>query len=120
MALLGLALLLGGGAYLWLTGTGGCGWLPGNSPLADGKKSGRVAGDVLSSTVEGDEDALEWFLAGSEGPDGVKELEPVPRSQPEPVRRSQAAGVHPTTGNGELGAGKRPFDWQTEPGSHLA
>ena len=120
MALLGLALLLGGGAYLWLTGTGGGGWLPGNSPLADGKKSGRVAGDVLSSTVEGDEDALEWFLAGSEGPDGVKELEPVPRSQPEPVRRSQAAGVHPTTGNGELGAGKRPFDWQTEPGSHLA
>jgi hypothetical protein len=130
MALLGLALLLGGGAYLWVTRAGGGGRLPGKTP-ADGEKPSRAAeGDVLLGAVEGDEEALEWFLVGWGGPDGGKELEPVPvtraqpeprpRSQPEPVRRSQAAGVSTTTKNGERGAEKRPFDWQTEPGSDLA
>jgi Abnormal spindle-like microcephaly-assoc'd, ASPM-SPD-2-Hydin len=132
MALLGLALLLGGGVYLWRTRTGGGGRLPGKTPLTGGETPDGAAGDVLSGVMEGDEAALEWFLVGPDEPEGEEALQPVRspsaggvheldrRSQPKAVRRSQAAGDSPPSGNGERGEEKRPFDWQTEPGSDLA
>jgi Abnormal spindle-like microcephaly-assoc'd, ASPM-SPD-2-Hydin len=132
MALLGLALLLGGGAYLWLARTGGQGRVRGKAFPSGRETPDRATGDVLSGSVDGDEAALEWFLVGPDEPEREEALQPVRspsaggiqkperRSQPKPVQRPQAAGDSPNSGNGERGEEKRPFDWQTEPGSDLA
>jgi hypothetical protein len=94
-------LLLAGGAFLWLTRASGSPKPRRQSPLVDGEDSIRAASEPSADAVEGDEDFLDWFLLGSGD---------------EP----QGAAAAATGGNGERGAQKLPFDWETEPGSHLA
>jgi Cep192 domain 4/HYDIN/CFA65/VesB-like, Ig-like domain/Abnormal spindle-like microcephaly-assoc'd, ASPM-SPD-2-Hydin len=101
IAVLGLVLLLAGGAFLWLTRASGSPKPRRQSPLVDGEDSIRAASEPSADAVEGDEDFLDWFLLGSGD---------------EP----QGAAAAATGGNGERGAQKLPFDWETEPGSHLA